>query len=34
VTVRMNLCRAIDFDGSLDAAIAGMTQAGVSVEQA
>ena len=33
VTVRMNLCRAIDFDGSLDAAIAGMTQAGVSVEQ-
>ncbi|MBT5295803.1 MAG: nicotinamidase, partial [Octadecabacter sp.] len=34
VTLRMNLCRAIDFDGSLDAAIAGMTQAGVSVEQA
>ena len=34
VTVRMNLCRAIDFDGSLDAAIAGMTQAGVSIEQA
>jgi nicotinamidase/pyrazinamidase len=34
VTVRMNLCRAIDFDGSLDVAIAGMTQAGVSVEQA
>ncbi|MDA9318737.1 bifunctional nicotinamidase/pyrazinamidase [Octadecabacter sp.] len=34
VTVRMNLCRAIDFDGSLDVAIAGMTKAGVSVEQA
>lgn len=31
VTVQTNLCRAIDFDGSLNAAIAGMTDAGVSV---
>lgn len=29
VTVRTNLCRAIDFDGSLDAAVAGMKAAGV-----
>jgi len=29
VTVDMALCRAIDFDGSLDAAKAGMTGAGV-----
>lgn len=31
VTVRTDLCRAIDFDGSLDAAIAGMKGAGVVV---
>ena len=31
VTVRMDLCRAIDFDGSLDAAVAGMKGAGVVV---
>ncbi|QEE34230.1 bifunctional nicotinamidase/pyrazinamidase [Octadecabacter sp. SW4] len=31
VTVRMDLCRAIDFDGSLDAAVAGMNGAGVVV---
>ena len=31
VTVRMDLCRAIDFDGSLDAAVAGMKGAGVMV---
>jgi nicotinamidase/pyrazinamidase len=31
VTVRMDLCRAIDFDGSLEAAVAGMTGAGVAV---
>lgn len=30
VTVRMELCRAIDFDGSLDAAKAGMQAAGVA----
>lgn len=30
VTVNMDLCRAIDFDGSLDAARAGMTGAGVT----
>lgn len=29
VTVKMGLCRAIDFDGSLDAAKAAMTDAGV-----
>jgi nicotinamidase/pyrazinamidase len=29
VTVRMDLCRAIDFDGSLDAAKAAMKDAGV-----
>ncbi|WP_439155718.1 bifunctional nicotinamidase/pyrazinamidase [Yoonia sp.] len=29
VAVRLDLCRAIDFDGSLDAAKAGMTAAGV-----
>lgn len=31
VTVRMDLCRAIDFDGSLDAAVEGMKAAGVDV---
>ncbi|MCL4141162.1 UNVERIFIED_CONTAM: hypothetical protein GTU68_017103 [Idotea baltica] len=31
VTVRTDLCRAIDFDGSLAAAIEGMTAAGVAV---
>lgn len=31
VTVRADLCRAIDFDGSLDAAMAGMKAVGVSV---
>ena len=31
VTVRTDLCRAIDFDGSLDAARAGMVAAGVQV---
>lgn len=31
VTVRMDLCRAIDFDGSLDAARAGMAAAGVAL---
>ncbi len=31
VTVRMDLCRGIDFDGSLEAAVAGMTGAGVAV---
>lgn len=31
VTVREDLCRAIDFDGSLDAARAAMTQAGVDL---
>jgi nicotinamidase/pyrazinamidase len=31
VTVRTDLCRAIDFDGSLDAALAGMRDAGVTV---
>jgi len=31
VTVRTDLCRAIDFDGSLDAAIAGMKAEGVSI---
>ncbi|MBE0413752.1 bifunctional nicotinamidase/pyrazinamidase [Yoonia sp.] len=31
VTVRMDLCRAIDFDGSLDAAKAGMQAAGVTL---
>jgi nicotinamidase/pyrazinamidase len=30
VTVNMDLCRAIDFDGSLDAAKSGMAQAGVA----
>ena len=30
VTVNMDLCRAIDMDGSLDAAIAGMKAAGVT----
>ncbi len=33
VTVRMDLCRAIDFDGSLDAAVAGMKAAGVTVSR-
>jgi nicotinamidase/pyrazinamidase len=32
VTVRTDLCRAIDFDGSLDAAIEGMKGAGVRVD--
>ena len=31
VTVQMDLCRAIDFDGSLSAATAGMKAAGVSL---
>jgi len=31
VTVRMDLCRAIDFDGSLDAAKAGMAEVGVKL---
>ncbi|SEW41057.1 nicotinamidase/pyrazinamidase [Cognatiyoonia koreensis] len=31
VTVRQDLCRAIDFDGSLDAARAGMADAGVTL---
>jgi nicotinamidase/pyrazinamidase len=31
VTVQMELCRAIDFDGSLDAAKSAMTQAGVNL---
>ncbi len=31
VTVNMALCRAIDFDGSLDAAKAGMIEAGVTL---
>ena len=31
VTVRQNLCRAIDFDGSLAAAVEGMVQAGVTL---
>ncbi|MEO1641085.1 MAG: bifunctional nicotinamidase/pyrazinamidase [Pseudomonadota bacterium] len=31
VTVRMDLCRAIDFDGSLDAAKAGMGEVGVKL---
>jgi len=31
VTVKMDLCRAIDFDGSLDAAKSGMKDAGVSL---
>jgi nicotinamidase/pyrazinamidase len=31
VTVRTDLCRAIDFGGSLDAALAGMRDAGVTV---
>ena len=30
VTVNMDLCRAIDMDGSLDAAIAGMKASGVT----
>ncbi|WP_187428396.1 Nicotinamidase [Roseobacter fucihabitans] len=32
VTVRQDLCRAIDLNGSLDAAIVGMKAAGVSLE--
>lgn len=32
VTVDLNACRAIDFDGSLDAAVAGMKSAGVEVQ--
>jgi len=32
VTVRMDLCRAIDLDGSLAAAKTGMTGAGVSLQ--
>ena len=31
VTVRQDLCRAIDFDGSLAAAVEGMVQAGVTL---
>lgn len=31
VTVRRDLCRAIDLDGSLDAALAGMTDKGVTL---
>jgi len=31
VAVDLSLCRAIDFDGSLDAAKAGMTDAGVAL---
>ena len=31
VTVRQDLCRAIDFDGSLEAALHGMAQAGVTL---
>jgi nicotinamidase/pyrazinamidase len=31
VTVKMDLCRAIDVDGSFDAAIAGMKGAGVTL---
>jgi len=31
VTVRTDLCRAIDFDGSLDAAVTGMKDAGVEI---
>ncbi|MGI3184740.1 bifunctional nicotinamidase/pyrazinamidase [Nioella aestuarii] len=31
VTVRQDLCRAIDFDGSLEAALEGMAQAGVAL---
>jgi nicotinamidase/pyrazinamidase len=31
VTVRMDLCRAIDFDGSLAAAVEGMKNAGVNI---
>jgi len=31
VTVRQDLCRAIDFDGSLDAALDGMRAAGVTL---
>lgn len=31
VTVQTDLCRAIDFDGSLDAALAGMKSAGVEL---
>jgi len=31
VTVHTELCRAIDFDGSLDAALTGMKDAGVQV---
>lgn len=31
VTVRLDLCRGIDLDGSLDAALAGMRQAGVTL---
>jgi len=34
VNVRMELCRAIDFDGSLNAAVEGMKQAGVDVQTA
>lgn len=32
VTVRTDLCRAIDFDGSLDAARQGMAEAGVTID--
>ncbi len=32
VTVRERLCRAIDLDGSLSAAMGGMVAAGVQVE--
>lgn len=31
VTVRSDLCRAIDMDGSLDAALSGMAEAGVTI---
>ena len=34
VTVDLSLCRAIDFDGSLDVAIAAMTDAGVTLKGA
>ena len=31
VTVRLDLCRAIDADGSLDTALAGMRDAGATL---
>jgi len=33
VTVRLDLCRAIDLDGSLDAALKGMGEAGIALER-